>query len=108
VVSAAWNTGTPYHGLASTHAEVGVITSYKYRKFTEPINLYVFRFTKTFMVVNSKPCVHCINMLSKANPKIKRVYWSNDEGEISSATIDELMSDTTAKITYGERSKNKH
>jgi hypothetical protein len=45
-------------------------------------------------------------MLSKANPKIKRVYWSNDEGEISSATIDELMSDTTAKITYGERSKN--
>ena len=51
--------------------------------------LYVIRCNSEGVLVNSKPCYHCINFL-KESEKIKRIIYSDENGQIISTPLNSL------------------
>ena len=56
--------------------------------------MFVIRTSKTGKLANSKPCYNCImnmiNLPPKKGYKINRVYYSNDDGTITSIKLNDL------------------
>lgn len=102
-----------YGCSCGTHAEVsamhriarGKYTRRKFWETTMKMNLLVVRFGKGGELRMSKPCWHCIKVLgSNRTFIIKKIYYSNEDGNIVSTTLDQLMTevkDGTAYITKG-------
>lgn len=65
------------------------------KKRSVKIDLLVVRVSKSGVVGNSKPCLHCIELLATALPKrgyvLSKVYFSNDKGDIEMCKFSELV-----------------
>ena len=98
----------------SVHAEDQAIrklpiTDNKRRK---RVDLLVIRVNRNGSFGNSKPCLHCIWLLSQKLPErgysIGRVYFSNAMGQIVMCKMHDLVEDDTPHISkyYKDRNYN--
>lgn len=74
----------------------------KLRRLINKITLVVIRLSKTDNFADSKPCMHCTEYLK--NLGIKKVYYSNEEGELQfercQNMVNEHISTIGKKLTY--------
>lgn len=86
------------------HAEMKAIKPEKLRKFkSKKFNMLVIRIDKYGNLRNSKPCVDCVKVI-KTLP-IKKIYYSDDDGNIISISKNALSSDHRSAGFYGYGSK---
>jgi cytidine deaminase len=102
---------TTKHGY-SIHAEVDTIQKSLRKAYIKygrslnkrriPVDITVIRTS----LVNSHPCLHCINAMA-SNPvfAIKRVYYSND-GDISYSSMSSLLSIENQHVSKANRCDN--
>lgn len=66
----------------------------KFKKKPEIIDILVIRLSKTNKIQMSKPCSHCIKMMSvlpvNKGYKIRNVYYSNNDGYIVKSSLRSL------------------
>ena len=100
------NDPTPWSYMSSTHAEVDLLRkltrSHKYLT-KKRLDLIVVRYNKLGVLVESKPCKHCMDILNRSRFQFRYVYYSTSEGVIVKKLFSELLSQNLF-ITRGERS----
>lgn len=69
----------------TVHAEINVFKNFP-KKNVKGMDILVIRINKKFVLKNSRPCNQCIDKLRKIG--IRRVYYSNDEGSITSENVE--------------------
>lgn len=75
--------------MCSTHAEVDAISKIrKWRNLPKVVDLYVIRLSRSGLIGESKPCIHCMYMLRRTRVNIKNIYCSNEHGEIIKLKFD--------------------
>jgi cytidine deaminase len=83
----------------SFHAEHNAIQKLpnRYNRKLLPINIFVLKTTLTGIIGNSKPCAHCLAIMSslpnKKGYRISNVLYTNSEGNIEKKKISELMNE---------------
>jgi cytidine deaminase len=80
--------------MPSIHAEHDAINKLPYSRKKQEINMLVIRFSDKKLSM-SKPCKKCINMMINLFPKkgyiIKKIYYSDQNGEITKTKLDKLI-----------------
>lgn len=84
------------------HAEECVLNKMK-NKLPRKTKLIVIRINNKCELIDSKPCVNCINKLKATN--IKKVIYSNNEGILITEKIAFL---NNTHMSYGFRSVNNY
>ncbi len=77
----------------------GVFKESKERK-AKKYDIFVVRINKcsdTVKLVNSRPCSHCLDMMKSVG--IRRVYYTDDSGEIINENVKDMVSIHTSKVT---------
>jgi hypothetical protein len=86
----------------------GVFKESKERK-AKKYDIFVVRINKCsdeVKLVNSRPCSHCLDMMKAVG--IRRVYYTDDSGEIINENVKDMISIHTSKVTQRfEITKNK-
>lgn len=87
--------------MKSLHAEEGILKDIRhcFRKYTKQrrrnlaIHLFVVRFSKHGSLGNSRPCPHCIFLLSRMLKyiNIKSVTYSTESGSFKTESLKELV-----------------
>lgn len=88
--------------MPTTHAEINAYTKIKgCKNIPKKLDLFVIRITKGGNLAESRPCLHCINILSKSYLNLINVYYSTADGIIVCETFKSLINDTSCHITGG-------
>ena len=86
-----------YNGIYSYHAENQALAKLSKNKRSNPksINLFVIRVTRHGNIVNSKPCIKCLQDMLKLPStkgyKVKNIFYSDDKGNIIKKTLNSLL-----------------
>ena len=107
------NTYNSSNKNATIHAEEDAIHNLppvKRSKKLEEVSLVVIRTTKHNILGNSAPCVHCLKYM-KDNAeargyKIKRIYYSNSQGEIECHNLISLIASDNLHISAYYKTNN--
>jgi deoxycytidylate deaminase len=78
----------------SIHAEMGVLEKFNESsqfKKNGKYNLMVINFNKDLQLRNSRPCFICSNAILQSKKKIKKIYYSTNDGDIISESIYSLL-----------------
>ncbi len=78
----------------SVHAEMGVLNKFNESsqfKKNGKYNLMVIQFSHDNQLKNSRPCFVCSNAILNSKKKIKKVYYSTNDGNIISESIYSLL-----------------
>lgn len=93
------------------HAEdaaVRRLPSLPKRRHLKRINLMVTRTSKTGNWGNSKPCLHCILMLTSRLPvkgwSLASIYYTDSNGDIMETSLQELSDDLSPHMSVYYRS----
>lgn len=73
---------------ASCHAEIVALISVLYYDY-DNLSMFVCRTKGDGSMGNAKPCPMCVNSIYD-NGKFNKIYWTNDNGEISMSSIGDL------------------
>ena len=86
----------------SIHAEVHALNNLlkNTKTWKRRITIFVVR-AKGDKWLNSKPCLACLEYMNKCG--VKKIYYSNTEGNIVCDTVDNLMKDENIHISSGVR-----
>ena len=91
---------------ATIHAEEDAINKLppkKRSKRLEDVNLIVIRTTKTGVLGNSAPCVHCLKYMKEdaeaRGYKINKIYYSNSDGKIECHNLNDLITSDILHIS---------
>jgi len=91
------------HNCHKFHAEVSALKNCNLSElYGCTTNLYVIRINKKGLLKMSKPCFHCIKFMNKITKKYNfniKIYYSNQEGEIVSSTLDKLTNDSKIYVS---------
>ena len=98
---------------SSTHAEVDAMHHLPPRKNCrqrlQVVNLLVVRVSRTGIIGNSAPCIHCLRTMTHLPPRmgyyIDKIYFSNAAGEIVSYKLDSLIEIDEQHVTSFHRNK---
>ena len=83
----------------SFHAEHNALQKLpnRYSKKLLPINIFVLKTSMTGIIGNSKPCAHCLAILStlplKKGYRISNIYYTNFDGNIEKKKLNDLFND---------------
>lgn len=102
------NTDRKYFGLNSRHAEVDALLKLKfatYGNLGRQFDMYIFRLSKDGILMESRPCYHCLKYMTKIKLTIKNIYYSTKNHTIIKTTLSKLLSDDKQYIVFGERHK---
>ena len=100
------NSTEKWRFMPSTHAEIDAYQKIKNcRNNPRQLDLMVIRITKTGLLAQSRPCFHCIDILSKSRLNIKNVYYTTNNGQIVCETFSEMALNPIVYITRGFRRK---
>ena len=81
-------------GIHAEYDAINKLKNLKQKKHLKSINLLVIRLSKNGKMQNSKPCENCIKTIKflpeKKGYKIKKIYYSNYNGEIIKSDIKTL------------------
>jgi len=81
----------------SYHAEHNAIQKLpnRYSKKLLPINIFVLKTTMTGIIGNSKPCAHCLAVMSslpiKKGYRISNIFYTNSDGNIEKKKLEDLF-----------------
>ncbi len=78
----------------SIHAEMGVLNKFNENsqfKKNGKYNLMVVQFSHDNQLKNSRPCFVCSNAILNSKKKIKKIYYSTNDGNIISESIYSLL-----------------
>lgn len=80
-----------YPGVHAEQDALSKLMPLKQKKKLELIDMLVIRISKTNKLQNSKPCAHCIKMMSVSpvnkGYKIRNIYYSDADGNIIRTTL---------------------
>ncbi len=92
--------------MPSLHAEIDAYNKIKnFKHMPKKIDLFVIRITKGGNLAESRPCYHCIDILSKSRLNIRNVYYSTSYGTIVCETFENLRLNSKKYITTGFKRK---
>ncbi len=96
------NTNHKWNYMPSLHAEIDAFKKIKkYKNTPKKLDLFVIRITNSGNLAESRPCFHCIDILSKSRLHICNVYYSTSSGTIVCETFDNLKFNSKKYITKG-------
>lgn len=88
---------------AEHHAIQKIPLPQKKLRHLKKLDLLVIRVNRSGSLGNSKPCLHCLYMLSQRLPEkgycISKVYYSGENGEIMQATLQTLLYKDTPHVS---------
>ena len=88
--------------MPSTHAEVDAYSKIKnYKNISKKLDLFVIRITKGGSLAESRPCAHCVDILSRSKLNICNVYYSTSDGLIVCEPFKSLVSNSVNHISSG-------
>lgn len=113
VISYGENYFKPHPVLETTvHAEHDAIINLPARPRNlrhKKVDILIIRTSKTGCLGMSKPCAHCIDIMSEMAPKkgykINRVYYTTEEGVILCDKLDKLICDPDMHISKYYKSR---
>ncbi len=77
------NINMKFKGMPSKHAEMDAINKIKTKKnLPKKMDMFVIRITKTGLLSESRPCLHCLKALEKSKLKIRYIFYSKKQGFI--------------------------
>jgi hypothetical protein len=101
-VAFGMNEAYNWNYMPSMHAEIDAYLKIKnYKNISKKLDLFVIRITKGGRLAESRPCYHCIDILSKSRLNICNVYYSTSDGNIVCESFKNLITDSTPHITRG-------
>ena len=84
-------------GIHAEHSALLKLKPLKYKKKLESVNMLVVRFSKQNRLLESKPCINCIQNMSfipqQKGYKIKHIYYSDATGGIIKTNLNNLQND---------------
>ncbi len=90
--------------MPNIHAEIDAYIKIKnYKYITKGVDLFVIRITKGGNLAESRPCFHCLDILSKSRLNIRDVYYSTASRVIVCEPFKNLVSSNDKYITTGSR-----
>lgn len=101
-----------FRGEYSTHAEEQALRNLPYaprKKRPTAVDLLIIRTTRTGTTGNSKPCTHCLCVLSCYLPikgySLRNIYYTDTTGGITQANLRKLIHENTPHVSrfYKER-----
>jgi cytidine deaminase len=101
-----------YNGIFSYHAENQVFSKLPKNKKSKvkSINLLVIRVTRNGNIVNSKPCIRCLQDMVRLpyekGYKVRNIYYSNEDGKIIRKTLTDLLYNEELHMSRFYREKN--
>jgi hypothetical protein len=88
--------------MPSIHAEIDAYYKIKnYKNIGKKLDLFVIRITKGGNLAESRPCFHCIDILSKSKLNICNVYYSTSNGTIVCESFKSLIVNSNINISRG-------
>ena len=92
----------------TTHAEMDALTKHKQllrigKCKKSKIDLIVIRVNRTGKLCESAPCVHCTKELQECGIPINKIYFSRNDGTITSVKFSEWIESDYAHVTKGWR-----
>lgn len=88
--------------MPTLHAEIDAYRKIRnYKNVPKKLDLYVIRITNGGVLAESKPCFHCIDILSKSKLNIRNVYYSTSDRTIVCESFAHLVSNSTKYVTTG-------
>ncbi len=88
--------------MPSMHAEIDAYSKIKnYKNISKKLDLFVIRITKGGNLAESRPCFHCIDILSKSKLNICNVYYSTSDGSIVCESFKSLVANSSNYVTRG-------
>ena len=114
VLSYGENTTKGYRGEYSTHAEEQALRNLLFarpgrRRRNSRIDLLVIRTSRTGQLGISRPCDHCIRVLTMALPSkgysLRHVYYSTEDGTLRRTKMDILASEPPHLSQFYKSSK---
>jgi cytidine deaminase len=100
-----------HNGIFSYHAENQVLGKLTANKKSKPknIDLLVIRVTRNGEIANSKPCIKCLQDMTKLpftkGYRVKNIYYSNTNGKIIKKSLNTLMYDDEIHVSRFYREK---
>lgn len=87
------NSPINWNYMPTLHAEIDAYNKIKnYKKTPKKLDLFVIRITKGGRLAESRPCFHCIDILSKSRLNICNVYYSTSLETIVCESFQNLVS----------------
>ncbi len=94
------NSNNKWNYMPSLHAEIDAYNKIKNCKHVpKKMDLFVIRITNGGNLAESRPCYHCIDILSKSRLDIRDVYYSTSGGTIVCETFKNLKLNSKKYIT---------
>lgn len=87
----------------SIHAEINVFYNFP-KKYVKNLDIIVIRINNKNILKNSRPCNDCILKLRKLG--IRKIYYSNDSGEIISEFVNNMDLIHVSKASKLLKNKN--
>jgi hypothetical protein len=101
-VSFGMNEPFTWNYMPSMHAEISAYLKIKhYKNVAKKLDLFVIRITKGGNLAESRPCFHCMDVLSKSKLNIKNVYYSTSFGTIVCEKFSDMVEKSEHHITTG-------
>lgn len=100
---------------AEHHAVMRLPPSHKKVGHMKKLDLLVIRVNRGGSLCSSKPCLHCVTMLSQLLPlkgyRVRNIYYSTEDGDIASASLVSLLRDEFPHVSkyhrcYGCKKQN--
>jgi cytidine deaminase len=97
-------------GIHAEHDAINKLKPLVVKKRQISINLLVIRLSKNNKMGISKPCTHCIqtmrNLPQKKGYKIKKVYYSDDQGNIIKSSLNNLEKEEQHYSRFNRRNRH--
>lgn len=105
-VALGTNSNITHKGMPSKHAEIDAMGKIKkWKNLPDEIDIFVIRLTKTGILSESRPCLHCLMSMVLSRLPIRYIYYSTSSGEIAVECIKTMVSTKTNYISSGMRSR---
>ena len=105
-VALGMNSNMTHKGMPSKHAEIDAIGKIKkWKNLPDAIDIFVIRLTRTGLLSESRPCIHCLMSMVLSRLPIRNIYYSTSTGEIAVECIKSMVSTKTNYVSSGMRSR---
>lgn len=96
-----------YKNMPARHAEMDALNKVStWKNVPNCVDLLVIRFSKSGLLSESRPCMHCIYFLQNSKLIIKNVYYSNSNGKITKEKFNNMLNSPLTYISSGIRYLN--
>jgi cytidine deaminase len=96
-------------GVHAEHDAINGLRPLRRKKHLQNVNILVIRVSKNNKLQNSKPCANCIETMKvlpqKKGYRIRNIYYSNENGEITKSSLQNLEKEELHYSRFFRRNK---